>query len=133
MQTREEARIFVKELDLSVTVMLLEDTPAVLSLGKLFEDHGNNHHWTSGQKPQLIKDGRRIQCSTENYAPIVVPGLSTSFFYNTHTYFFNTFIKDSVFDDRRYAENPVPERSGNMSEELRENPLQTSTETENHK
>ena len=31
---------------------------------------------TSG--PQLIKDGRRTQCSTVNYVPIVVPGLSTS-------------------------------------------------------
>ena len=42
----------------SVTVMLVEDTPAVLSHGKLCEDHGNNYHWTSGSKPQLIKDGR---------------------------------------------------------------------------
>ena len=38
--TKEEARVYVKELDLFVTVMLLEDTPAVLSLGKLCEDHG---------------------------------------------------------------------------------------------
>ena len=29
----------VKELDLFVNVKLLEDTPAVLSLGKLCEDH----------------------------------------------------------------------------------------------
>ena len=35
VQTREEATVFVKELDLFVTVMLLEETPAVLSLGKL--------------------------------------------------------------------------------------------------
>ena len=33
---------------------------------------------TCGQKPQLIKDGRRIKCSTGNCVPIVVPGLSTS-------------------------------------------------------
>ena len=32
MQTREEATVYVKELDLFVTVMLLEETPAVLSL-----------------------------------------------------------------------------------------------------
>ena len=32
---REEATVYVKELDLYVTVMLLEDTPVVLSLGKL--------------------------------------------------------------------------------------------------
>ena len=52
-------------------------TPAVLSLGKLCEDHGYSHHWTSGQKPQLIIDGRRVKCNTANYVPIVVPGQST--------------------------------------------------------
>ena len=35
--------------------MLLEDTPAVLSLGKLCEDHGYSYKGTSGEKPQLIK------------------------------------------------------------------------------
>ena len=30
--TREEATVYVKELDLFVTVMLLENTPAALSL-----------------------------------------------------------------------------------------------------
>ena len=38
--------------------------------------------------------------------------------------------QDSVFDVDRYTENPVPERSGSISEELRENPLHSSTETE---
>ena len=49
VQTREEA-IYVKVLDLIVTVMFLEETPADLSLGKLCEDHGYTYHWTSGQK-----------------------------------------------------------------------------------
>ena len=35
VQTKEEATVYVKELDLFVTVMLLEDTPAVLSLGNI--------------------------------------------------------------------------------------------------
>ena len=30
------------------------------------------------KKPHLIKNGIRIQCNTENFVPIVVPGLSTS-------------------------------------------------------
>ena len=34
VQTREEATVNVKELDLFVTVILLEETPAVLSLRK---------------------------------------------------------------------------------------------------
>ena len=40
VQTREEATVYVKELDSFVTVVLLEETPTVLSLGKLSEDHG---------------------------------------------------------------------------------------------
>ena len=40
VQTKEEATVCVKELDFFVTMKLLEDTPAVLSLGKLCEDHG---------------------------------------------------------------------------------------------
>ena len=76
--TTEEARVYVREFDSFVTAMLLEDTPAVLSLGKLCEDYGYNYHWTSCQKPHLIKNGRKIDCNTANYVPIVVPGLSTS-------------------------------------------------------
>ena len=39
VQTREEVTVCVKKLDLFVTVMLLQETPAVLSSGKLCEDH----------------------------------------------------------------------------------------------
>ena len=44
VQTREEATVYVKESDLFVTVMFLEETPAALSLGKLCEGQGKNHH-----------------------------------------------------------------------------------------
>ena len=40
VQTQEETIVYVKQLDLLVTVQLLEDTLAVLSLGKLCEIHG---------------------------------------------------------------------------------------------
>ena len=40
VQTKEEATVYVKELDLLVTAKILEDTPAVLSLGRLCEDLG---------------------------------------------------------------------------------------------
>ena len=77
LQTKEEATVYVKEVDSFVTVKLLADTPAVFSLGKLCEDHGYSYRWTSGQKPQLIKDDRRVKCNTANFVPIVVPGSST--------------------------------------------------------
>ena len=76
MQTQEEAAVHVKELDMFLTVKILEDTPAVLSLGKLCEDLGYSYEWANGQKPWLIKDGVRIDCNTENYVPIVFPVLS---------------------------------------------------------
>ena len=72
VQTREEATAHVKELDFFVTVKLLEDTPAVLSLGKLCQDHGYSFEWINGQKPQLIKDGRRIKCSTATPARFTI-------------------------------------------------------------
>ena len=75
--TKEEATVFVKELDLFVTVMLLENTSAVLSEGssRIMGTH------TTGRvvkKPHLIKTGRKINCNTANNVPLVVLGLSTS-------------------------------------------------------
>ena len=83
--TREEATVFVKELDFFVTVMLLEETPAALSLWNLCENHAKTYHWTSGQKPHLIRNRKRIDCKKSNYVPFVVPGLSTSSS-TTHTH-----------------------------------------------
>ena len=40
VQTHEEAIVYVKELDIFLTMKVLEDTPAVLSLGKLCDGHG---------------------------------------------------------------------------------------------
>ena len=57
---------------------VLENTLAVLSLGKLCDENGYSYEWINGQKPHLIKDGIRIICNTENFVPIVVPGLSSS-------------------------------------------------------
>ena len=78
VQTHEEASVYVKELDIFLTTKVLENTPAVLSLGKLCDGNGYSCEWINGQKPHLIKNGIRIQCNTENFVPIVVPGLSNS-------------------------------------------------------
>ena len=75
VQTHEEATVYVKELDIFLT---MKDAPAVLSLGKLCDEHGYSYECINGQKPHLIKNGVRIQCNTENFVPIVVPGLPTS-------------------------------------------------------
>ena len=60
VQTHEEANVYVA----------LENTPAVLSLGKLCDENGYSYEWINGQKPHLIKNGIRIICNTENFVPI---------------------------------------------------------------
>ena len=78
VQTHEEATMYVKELDIFLTMKVLENTPAVLSLGKLCDENGYSYEWINGQKPHLNEDEIRIVCNTENFVPIVVPGLSSS-------------------------------------------------------
>ena len=78
VQTHDEAIVYVKELDIFLTMKVLENTPALLSLGKLCDENGYSYEWINGQKPHLIKNGIRVPCNTENFVPIVVPGLSNS-------------------------------------------------------
>ena len=77
VQTSEEAQVYVHDLELFVTVQILADT-AVLSPGKLCEEHGCTDEWASGQNQHLTKDGKKILCKAENVVPLVVPGLSLS-------------------------------------------------------
>ena len=70
VQTHEEAIVYAKELDIFLTMKVLENTPAVLSLGNLCDENGYSYEWINGQKPHLIKNGIRIICNTENFVPI---------------------------------------------------------------
>ena len=77
IQTTKHKYTF-RDLNLFVTVQLLEETPAVLSLGKLCEDRGYSYEWVSGQKPPLTKEEKTIACKIDNFVPLVVRWLSTS-------------------------------------------------------
>ena len=48
VQTHEEATVYVKELDIFLTMKVLENTPAVLSLRKLCDEHGYSYEWING-------------------------------------------------------------------------------------
>ena len=50
VQTNEEATVYVKELEISLTMKVLEDTAAVLSPGKLCDENGYSYEWINGQK-----------------------------------------------------------------------------------
>ena len=78
VQTNEEAQAYVHDLDLFVTVQILDDTPAVLSFGKLCEEHGYTYEWANGQRPHLTKQWKKILCKTEIFVPLVAPGLSSN-------------------------------------------------------
>ena len=68
----------VHDLNQTVTVQLLEETLAVLSLGNLCKDHGYSYDWVSSQEPRLTKHGKNIICKTDNFVHLVVPGLSVN-------------------------------------------------------
>ena len=74
----EEAQVYVQDLDLFVTVQLLENTPAVVSIGKLCSEHEYSYEWISGQNPRLTKTGNTITCTMDNFVPLVEPGLKSS-------------------------------------------------------
>ena len=107
--TREEATVKVKELDLFVTVTLLEDTPAVLSLTKLCDDHGYTYHWTSGRKPHLTKKRQEHQLQYSELRTIRCPWSVDEFLHFIFTYFFNIFIagdcdRHGKFSNRKEVE-----------------------------
>ena len=54
VQTHEEATVYVKELDIFLTLKVLVSTPAVLSLGKLCDENGYSYEWINSQKTLLI-------------------------------------------------------------------------------
>ena len=106
VQTKEEATVYVKELDLFETVMLLEETLAVLSIGKLCEDHGKLTIGPAVENHISPKKGKNIGCNLSNCVPFVVPGFSPSSSNKAHTSFFNIFIAGFCVDLSRYTENP---------------------------
>ena len=121
VQTHEEAIVYVKELDIFLTMKVLENTPAVLSLGKLCDEIGYSYEWINGQKPHLIKDGIRIICNTENFVPIVVPGLSSSS--STSSSSLRTPMKQESHSSSSSSSSPSSPTVGEMSVREREDAL----------
>ena len=77
VQTNEEAQVYVQDIDLFVTVQLLEETPAVLSLGKLCSEHGCSYEWKNGETQRLTKNVKTTTCTMDNSVLLVVSRLSS--------------------------------------------------------
>ena len=110
VQTREEATVYVKELD-----------SFICQIGETM--------WGSWVYIPLDQRSKTTshQKSQENWlqyierCPFVVPGLSASSSSTTPSpSSSSSSSQDSVIDVKRYTENPIPERSGSTSEEQRE-------------
>ena len=71
VQTNEEAQVYIR-------VQLLDETPAVLSLGKLCSEHRYSHEWKNGGTSRLTQNGKTIACTMDNFVPLDVPGSSSS-------------------------------------------------------
>ena len=80
VQTHEEATVYVKELDIFLTMKVLEKHASSIVAWKAF-----------AMKTDILTNGSTVknhislktgfvynECNTENFVPIVVPGLSTS-------------------------------------------------------
>ena len=103
-QTKEEAQVYVHDLELFVTVQLLEDTLA-LSSGKLCEEHGYTCEWASGQMPHPTKDGKNISMQDGKCRACCCPGIVVKLqrmfvFYNVGAGFIK-FIDSSKFTKSR--------------------------------
>ena len=62
IRTTEQATVNVKDLDMFVTVQLLKDSPALLSLGKLCEQHGYSYEWNEDQSPNIFNNCANFVC-----------------------------------------------------------------------
>ena len=118
VQTQEEAIVYVKELDTFLTMKVLENTPAVLSLGKRCDENGYSYEWINGSKPHIIKDGIRIICNTENFGPIVVPGLTSSSSTSSSTS--RTPMKQESHSSSSFSSSPSSPTVGDISVRERE-------------
>ena len=79
VQTHEEATVYVKELDIFLTMKVFEDTKQFYRWESFAMNTDTHMNGSTVRNHISLKNGIRIQCNTENFVPIVVPGLSTSF------------------------------------------------------
>ena len=108
--TTEEVTVFVYDLDMSVQVQLLKESPTVLSLGKVCEPKRFlrmsgiqvSHHI------YLINNGRTIECKTDNHIPLVVPGVPAT---GHQTHFLGNQKQTRAVGDHEFqVETELPER-----------------------
>ena len=120
--------VHVYDLDLFLTMQILEDTPAVQSPGKLCEDHGYSNEWTSGQKTHLIKIGRKYSATRRITNPSLCRACQPSSCTSTSS---SSVPQDSMRDDS--APSPATARSRSTRSRALGDQLRDSTENKTKK
>ena len=65
--------LYSKALGGEIHAMVLDDSPAIFSLGKRCVDLGYGFYWPPGPNPFIIRpDGKRIDCKVVGYVPYLV-------------------------------------------------------------
>ena len=73
---------YVEDLGITVTAYVLEDSPPLISLGKIIDDHDADYFW-SKKKGAILRIGdRKVKCSVQHRCPFIAislgfPGLGS--------------------------------------------------------
>ena len=72
IRTYLKTRVFIRLLNIKVDAWVLDDTPLLLSMGKLVTEHGCDFGWRrKSQTATLTKDGKTLQLTTQRGVPIL--------------------------------------------------------------
>ena len=77
-KSTEEATEDVYDLDMFVHVQLLKNHPPYFRWEQCVTDTVMRCEWRPGQPSYLIKNGKNIECKTDNHFPLVVPGVQAT-------------------------------------------------------
>ena len=126
VQTKEEATVYVKQVDLFVTVMLLEETPrSSFTRETLWGIMGIPTTGLAVKNHISSEVARELIAISRTFVPFVVHGLLTSSSTSSSPASSTSSSQDSVIG----TENPATERSETVSEESGRNPSHEHRET----
>jgi hypothetical protein len=73
VQATHEATVYVRELGISVTALVMPDSPPLLSVGLLVKDLGMTFAFDQDGAVLTRKNGVRIYCADMHNVPIIMP------------------------------------------------------------
>ena len=118
VQTHEEPIVYVKELDIFLTTEVLENTPAVLSLGKQCDENGILTNGSMVKNHISSRTEFGLFATQRHFVPIVVPGLTSSS--STSSSSLRTPVKQENYSSSSSSSSPSSPTVGDLSVRERE-------------